>query len=133
VTTTTTVSRLERDLGPWHGQFEGHARVFMVLALVEAAALVLSPWMLGWIALLRHPGHLYTSDLPASPGWLALIDLVGILLAYGWFSIYRRLSSKIAEGCPGYPFLDRIRLTLSILAQNIFALVLLIALKGHGA
>jgi len=103
----------------------------MALALVEAAALVISPWMLGWIALLRHPGHLYARDLPASPGWLALIDLVGIFLAYAWFSLYRRLSAKIAEGVPGYPFLDRIRLTVSLLAQNVLALVILIAIKFH--
>lgn len=117
------------NLGPWHGQFEGHARVYMVLALVEGAGLVIAPWMLGWIAILHHPGRLYASDLPVSPGWLAFIDLVGILLAYGWFSLYRRLSVKIAEGAPGYPFLDRIRLTIAMLAQNMLALVMLVAMK----
>jgi hypothetical protein len=101
----------------------------MVLALVEGAGLVIAPWMLGWIAILHHPGHLYASDLPVSPGWLAFIDLVGILLAYAWFSLYRRLSVKIAEGAPGYPFLDRIRLTIAMLAQNVLALVLLVAIK----
>jgi hypothetical protein len=50
-------------------------------------------------------------------------------LAYAWFWLYRRLSAKIAEGTPGYPFLDRIRLTLSLLAQNVLALVILIAVK----
>jgi len=117
------------DFGPWHGQFEGHARAMMVLASVEAALLVISPWMLGWIATLHHPGHLFASDLPVPPGWLALIDLLGILAAYAWFSIYRRLSIKITEGVPGYPFLDRIRLILALLAQNLLALVVLIALK----
>jgi hypothetical protein len=101
----------------------------MVLALAEAAALVVFPWFLGWIAVRNHPGRLYASDLPISPGWLAVIDLLGILLAYAWFSLYRRLSVKIAEGAPGYPFLDRIRLTLSLLAQNLLALVILIAIK----
>lgn len=117
------------NLGPWHGQFEGHARVYMVLALVEGAGLVIAPWMLGWIAILHHPGRVYASDLPVSPGWLAFIDLVGILLAYGWFSLYRRLSAKIAEGSAGYPFLDRIRLTIALLAQNMLALVILVAIK----
>ena len=117
------------NLGPWHGQFEGHARVYMVLALVEGAALVIAPWMLGWIAILHHPGRVYASDLPVSPVWLAFIDLVGILLAYGWFSLYRRLSVKIAEGSAGYPFLDRIRLTIALLAQNMLALVILVAIK----
>jgi hypothetical protein len=117
------------DSGPWHGQFEGHARVYMVLALVEAAALVISPWVLGWIAILHHPGRLYASDLPISPGWLAFIDFLGITLAYAWFSLYRRLGAKIGEGAPGYPFLDRIRLSLSLLAQNVLALVILIAIK----
>ena len=115
--------------GPWHGQFEGHARVYMVLALAEAAALVVFPWLVGWIAVRNHPGRLYASDLPISPGWLAVIDLLGILLAYGWFSLYRRLGLKIAEGLPGYPFLDRIRLTIALLAQNVLALVILIAIK----
>lgn len=117
------------NLGPWHGQFEGHARVYMVLALVEGAGLVIAPWMLGWIAILHHPGRLYASDLPVSPGWLACIDLLGILLGYGWFSLYRRLSAKIAEGVSGYPFLDRMRLTVALLAQNMLALVILVAIK----
>jgi hypothetical protein len=117
------------DLGPWHGQFEGHARVYMVLALVEAASLVISPWILGWIAILHHRGRVLAGDLPVSPGWLAVIDFLGIILAYAWFSLYRRLSAKIAEGAPGYPFLDRIRLTISLLAQNVLALVILIAIK----
>jgi hypothetical protein len=64
-----------------------------------------------------------------SPGWLAFIDFLGIMLAYGWYALYRRLGAKIAEGVPGYPFLDRIRLTMSLLAQNVLALVILIALK----
>lgn len=117
------------DSGPWHGQFEGHARVYMVLALVESAALVISPWLLGWIASLHHPGHIYSTDLPVAPSWLAIIDLLGIILAYAWLSLYRRLSAKIAEGAPGYPFLDRIRLTMALLAQNVLALVILIAIK----
>lgn len=101
----------------------------MVLALAEAASLVVFPWVLGWIAVLHHPGRLFASDLPVSPGWLAIIDLVGIILAYAWFSLYRRLSQRIAEGVPGYPFLDRIRLTITLLAQNVLALVILIAIK----
>jgi hypothetical protein len=119
------------DLGPWHGQFEGHARVYMILALVEAAGLVIFPWLMGAIALLHHPGHLFVSDLPLSPGWLAFVDFLGITLAYAWFSLYRRLSAKIADGVPGYPFLDRIRLTISLLAQNVIVLVILIAIKLH--
>jgi len=117
------------NLGPWHGQFESHARVYMVLALVEGGALVIAPWMLGWMASLHHHGHLFSTDLPIAPGWLAAIDLLGILLAYAWLSLYRRLSAKIAEGAPGYPFLDRIRLTITLLAQNVLALVILIAIK----
>lgn len=125
----TTMATAASDSGPWHGQFEGHARVYMVLALVEAACLVISPWLIGWIAISHHPGHLYSTDLPIPPSWLAIIDLLGIILAYAWFSLYRRLGAKIAEGAPGYPFLDRIRLTLSLLAQNVLALVILIAIK----
>ena len=124
-----TISTAETHSGPWHGQFEGHARVSMVLALVEAAALVVAPWLIGWIAVRNHPGHLYASDLPVPPGWLAIIDLIGILVAYAWFSLYRRIGAKIADGAPGYPFLDRIRLTVSLLAQNVLALVILIAIK----
>jgi hypothetical protein len=126
---STTMATAAPDSGPWHGQFEGHARVYMVLALVEAAGLVAFPWLVGWVAVRHHPGRLYASDLPLSPGWLAFIDLLGILLAYAWFALYRRLGAKIAEGVPGYPFLDRIRLTITLLAQNVLALVILIAIK----
>ena len=101
----------------------------MGLALVEAAALVISPWLIGWIAILHHPGHLYSTDLPIAPGWLACIDFLGIVLAYAWLSLYRRLGAKIAEGVPGYPFLDRVRLSMSLLAQNVLALVILIGIK----
>ncbi|HEY1499476.1 MAG TPA: hypothetical protein VGF88_07875 [Acidobacteriaceae bacterium] len=127
--TTTTLPTTATNSGPWHGQFEGHARVYMVLALMEAAGLVIAPWLLGWIAILHHPGRIYATDLPVPPGWLAFIDLLGIILAYAWFSLYRRLGTKIAEGAAGYPFLDRIRLTMSLLAQNVLALVILIAIK----
>ena len=126
---TATPDSAAPDYGPWHGQFEGHARFFMVLALVEGAGLVVFPWMLGWFAILHHPGRLYGSDLPIAPGWLASIDLLSILLAYAWFSLYRRLGAKIAEGVPGYPFLDRVRLTMSMLAQNVLVLVILIAIN----
>jgi hypothetical protein len=117
------------DLGPWHGQFEGHARFYMTLALVEAAGLVISPWILGWIAILHHPGRIYAGYLRIAPGWLAAIDFLGITLAYAWFSLYRRLGAKIAEGVPGYAFLDRIRLSMSILVQNVLVLVALVAIK----
>ncbi len=101
----------------------------MFLAMVEGAALVISPWVMGWLSSLHHPGHMDSTDLPIAPSWLAIIDLLGIILAYAWFSLYRRLSVRIAEGAPGYPFLDRIRLTMSLLAQNVLALVILIAIK----
>jgi hypothetical protein len=117
------------NLGPFHGQFEGHARVYVSLALAEVAGLIVAPWLTGWIALHYHPAASYTNVLPASPGWLALIDGVGVLLAWSWYSLYRRLSAKIAAGAPGFAFLDRIRLSLVLMAQTMIALVILIAIK----
>ena len=90
---------------------------------------MLAPWFIGWVAIRHHPGHLYSTDLPIAPGWLAGIDFLGIVLAYAWFSLYRRIGAKIAEGVPGYPFLDRIRLAMALLAQIVVVLVILIAIK----
>jgi len=101
----------------------------MVLALVEVAGLVIAPWLIGWIGILHHPGHVYSTDLPIAPGWLACIDFLGIVLAYAWLSLYRRIGAKIADGVPGYPFLDRVRLSLSVLAQGVVVLMILIAIK----
>lgn len=113
--------------GPYHGQFEGHARVFMVLALMEAGGLIIFPWVWRWF---HHPGaDAYAHSLPISPFWLALIDLLGILLAYSWYSLYRRLSVKIAGGAPGFAFLDRVRLSVVLMAQTASALLILIALR----
>lgn len=117
------------NFGPFHGQFEGHARVYMSLALAEVAALIVAPWLTAWISLRYHPAASYTNVLPASPGWLALIDGVGIILGWSWYSLYRRLSAKIAAGAPGFAFLDRIRLSLVLIAQTVIALVILVAIK----
>lgn len=64
-----------------------------------------------------------------SPFWLALIDMIGIVLAYSWYSLYRRLSVKIAAGAPGFAFLDRVRLSVVLMAQTAAALLILIALR----
>jgi len=64
-----------------------------------------------------------------SPFWLALIDLIGIVLVYSWYSLYRRLSLKIAGGAPGFAFLDRVRLSVVLMAQTAAALLILIALR----
>jgi hypothetical protein len=117
------------ESGPWHGQFEGHARIYMTLALIESAALVISPWVIGLVSSWHHPGGILSTDLPIAPGWLVVIDLLGIVLAYAWYALYRRLSARIADGAPGYPFLDRIRLTMALLAQNVLALIILIAIE----
>lgn len=127
--TTATMATPAATYGPYHGQFEGHARVFMFLAVVEAGGLIVFPWILRLITM-RHPQvHVYARALPMSPFWLALIDLIGIVLAYSWYSLYRRLSAKISAGAPGFAFLDRVRLSVVLMAQTAAALLILIALR----
>ncbi|MGA8528859.1 MAG: hypothetical protein WB622_04035 [Acidobacteriaceae bacterium] len=87
------------------------------------------PWVFGWIELLRTPGRLYLNGLPMSPGWLAVVDLIGIFAAYAYYSLYKRISVRIADGVPGYAFLDRIRLSLTLLSHTLIVLVFLLALE----
>jgi hypothetical protein len=127
--TTATMATPVSTFGPYHGQFEGHARVFMILALVEAAGLIIFPWLIRWITTRHPPAEIYARALPMSPFWLALIDFLGVILAYSWYSLYRRLSTKISAGAPGYAFLDRVRLSIVLMAQTASALLILIALR----
>lgn len=101
----------------------------MLLALTETVCLIVLPWIFGWIAMLRNPGAVYLSGLPMSPGWLALVDMVGILVVYAWYSLYKRISARISDGVPGYAFLDRVRLIFSLLAQTVIALIILLAIE----
>ncbi len=127
--TVATMATPAAAFGPYHGQFEGHARVFMFFALVEAGGLIVFPWLFRWIMLRHPPADVYARALPMSPFWLALIDLLGIVLAYSWYSLYRRLSLKIAAGAPGFAFLDRVRLSIVLMAQTAAALLILVALR----
>lgn len=101
----------------------------MLLALIETVALLLSPWVIGWVGMLRNPDLDYGTGLPMSPGWLAFVDLLGIFAAYAYYSLYKRISAKINDGVPGYAFLDRVRLISTLLAHTVIALVILIVLK----
>ncbi len=60
----------------------------MVLALTEVVCLIVLPWTVGWIAMLRNPGFVYLNGLLMPPGWLAIVDLLGIFAAYAYFSLY---------------------------------------------
>lgn len=101
----------------------------MVLALAETVSLIVLPWVFGWIEILRNRDLVYLNGLPMSPGWLAAVDLIGIFVAYCFYSLYKRISARIADGVPGYAFLDRIRLSFSLLSHAVVFLVLLLALK----
>jgi hypothetical protein len=115
--------------GPYHGQYEGHARISLVLGLTETIGLIVLPWLLGWVDMLRNPDVVYLKGLPMSPGWLAVADFLGIFAAYAYYSLYRRISYRITEGVPGYAFLDRIRLSFSLLPHTVIALVVVLVLK----
>lgn len=96
---------------------------------METVGLLVAPWIIGWVGMLRSPGLAYLNDLPMSPGWLAFIDLLGVFAVYAYYSLYKRISAKIADGVPGYAFLDRIRLSSTLLAHTVIAMVILIVLK----
>jgi hypothetical protein len=101
----------------------------MLLAMTETVCLIVLPWVFGWIAMLRNPGAVYLSGLPMSPGWLALVDLLGIFVVYAWYSLYKRISARITDGVPGYAFLDRVRLSFSLLSHTVIALIILLVIE----
>lgn len=101
----------------------------MVFALTEAVCLIVLPWAVGWIAMLRNPGFVYLNGLLMPPSWLAVVDLLGIFAAYAYYSLYKRISARIADGVPGYAFLDRIRLSLTLLSHTVILLIVLLVLK----
>ncbi len=101
----------------------------MVLSLAETICLIVLPWILGWTEMIRNPDMAYLKDLPMSPGWLAVVDFIGIFAAYAYYSLYKRISARIAEGMPGYAFLDRVRLRLTLLSHTVLILVIFLVLK----
>lgn len=103
----------------------------MVLAVTEAVCLIVLPWAFGWIEMLINPGRVYLNGLPMPPGWLASVDLIGIFAVYAYYSLYKRISARISDGVPGYAFLDRVRLSLTLLSHTVILLVILLAVGFH--
>ncbi|HEX3660021.1 MAG TPA: hypothetical protein VHU89_01235 [Acidobacteriaceae bacterium] len=103
----------------------------MVLCLAEAVCLIVLPWVVGWVEMLINPGRVYLNGLPMPAGWLAAVDLIGIFAVYACYSLYKRISARISDGVPGYAFLDRVRLSLTLLSQTIIFLVIFLAVGFH--
>ena len=93
-------------IGPYHGSLEGHGRVFVMLAMVEGAMAVATPWLdLRFVAHHAREGHHV---------WLALATNVLCLTAmFGFLRVYRGLSKQIARGGPDAPHLDDIRMSMA--------------------
>jgi hypothetical protein len=117
------------DLGSWHGPHEAYAKLYVNLCLAELFGFLVFPWVGPWLTLIHHPTLSYARLLRISPGWLVLIDLLGLTLAISMITIYRRLSAKIAEGAAESAFLDRIRVQMVTFTHAGFALLFLIAIN----
>ena len=103
------------SIGSYHGNQEGHGRVFFVLTMVEGAVAVALPWLdLRFVAHYAQEGHHV---------WLALATNVLCLAAmFGFLRVYRGLSKQITRGGPDASYLDNIRLTMATATSSmIFA------------
>ena len=114
-------------LGPFHGNNEGMARVFVWLLAVEGLLLLVFPWVLVRMLSLHH--HHFSRDpflgMPDIFFRLGCMDFVGVSAALSFWTLWVRLSAKVAEGGSDAAFLDKTRLHVTTLMQIMVALGLL--------
>jgi hypothetical protein len=122
----------EFDQVPFHGALEDYAKLYTWLVLIEAACLILFPWLFAWVHVLHHSRNYVSTLLPAtSAAWLAFVDVLGVVTAMGYYMLYKRLSARIAVGGADAVFMDGIRLSVASLGQGIIALFFLILMHIH--
>jgi hypothetical protein len=105
---------------PFHGAGEKGAQIIKWCILLEAAMAIAFPWLV-FLVRPHHPTFGRYVDLP-SFGALCFIDCLGLVAALGFLDLYKRLSSKIAEGGPESVFLDRVRSSMTLMVQLLLAL-----------
>jgi hypothetical protein len=117
-------------LGPFRGDREGYARLFVWLASVEGLMLLVFPWVLVRILSLHH--HHFNRDLflgmPEIFFRLGVVDVFALITALNFWIFWRRLNAKIAEGGAEAAFLDKTRMHVAALLQQGMVMLLLVTL-----
>lgn len=105
------------NLTPYHGQYEGHSKLFLGTTLCFSTMAIL---FLAFSFLLGVQAH-----SPLNVLNLVCVSVVILCGAVTFVTIFRRLSAQIAKGNEGADFLDWARLNLSAMAQ-IFSIAVMI-------
>ena len=107
-----TGSAEQERLGPYHGRWEGYARLRALMAFwtVFAALVLRWPWLL--LLMLRkhytlHKAMLVMGDLKLF--YIVFFSYMGVLGIWSGYSLYQKLSRRIEQGGPEAEFLDRVR------------------------
>jgi hypothetical protein len=109
-------------LGPFHGDGEGYARVYLWGMAIQGLMLLVLPWIFVGIGLRYHDRNLHRA-LPMLYFKLGVLDLLGVLVAFSFWTLWKQLSAKIAEGGAEAKFLDRIRALLGSLMGGMVTLL----------
>jgi hypothetical protein len=114
------------DLGPFHGNEEGYARIYTVLAGVSAVAVLAIPWA----NILLFYRHRYGGQ--AGGYWANAVSatVISVVVAMTYAGVYRRLGRMIARGGPDAIELDRLRRQLATFAAGVYFLVLVVWWSG---
>lgn len=116
---------------PHRGTEFGVARARTILIMVEGCAVAIIPWVSIWVrASHGHPVH-WAGDFPTS-AWCAV--LVCFFVAMGlriFLRTTKQLSRRIAvaESEAEAAFLDRIRSSVTFLAQTLLFLALMLSVR----
>jgi hypothetical protein len=99
---------------PFHGRYEGYAKVYSALS----AAFALVDMAMPWIGFHRKPGIHFVR------GFTVDVMCVSVMLTYQ--TVYKRLSGQISLGGADAGLLDRIRLQVATMVMNLLILGLIL-------
>jgi hypothetical protein len=117
------------ELDPFHGDTEQVAMLCTWITLVLAVCVLLFPWLLAGIVEVHHPDRSFRSALPMSITWLSFLDVLGLVPMWSYYTLYRRLSARIAAGGSDAAFLDKVRFQVATLVQSLMTLLILILMR----
>ena len=123
MTAHSDVHTAAQNLGPFDGDKAGYTRILNALLALEWLMLFVSPWFVALTAAHGYAQGLLAA-LPLSPWKIAFLDLLGLASAASFWTLQKRLGTRIAVGGPEAAFLDQVRYHVASLVLGLLLLMI---------